>query len=299
VAALFEAGTVAEMAAMMEQGDPQGCIAPIQPEGTKPPFFCVHGAFGQAIGFYGMARYLGPDQPFYGIQSIGWEGTTPPFTKTVDMAAHYVAEMRKVQPHGPYYLGGYSYGGRVAVYLAEMLKQAGEEVALLAILDTAAVSGRRHLGLGPWLARCHPTSVAERLGLVGQYASYRLRKGFDSAYDAMRRAILFPLMEHYRVTDKTVPLFLRRPDRTNDLMRVQHRHMPAYDGDAVYFRTQSDPRSMSHPDTRDQWHRLIKGELTFIDVPGNHLEMIQEPYVKTLAQELEKALASARAKAGE
>ncbi len=68
-------------------------------------------------------------------------GAVVPFTSYDDMAAHYADEIRKVQPHRPYYLGGYSFGGRVAVYMARHLKAAGKEVALLALLDPYSMAG--------------------------------------------------------------------------------------------------------------------------------------------------------------
>jgi thioesterase domain-containing protein/acyl carrier protein len=297
VASLFEAGTVAKMAKLIEEGEPQGCIVTIQPDGLRPPFFCVHGATGQVIGFKHLARYLGDDQPFYGIQAIGWDATTPPFTRTRDMVTHYVAEMRKVQPHGPYYLGGYSFGGRIAVHMANMLKEAGEEVAFLAILDTASLVGRQYVTFRQWLERIQAPPGPGRIGLAFYYAWYRLRKGFDGAYDRVRRAVLFPIREYYRMSGKSVPMSMRRPDRLNTLIRIEHKRMPAYDGDAVYFKTEIKKGSMAHPDLKDSWSRVIKGRLDVIPVSGTHSNMIREPHVRDLAEKLDGVLA--RAQAGE
>ncbi len=105
------------------------------------------------MGFYNLAKHLSPGQPFYGIQSVGWDRSTPPFIKTADMAAHYVSEMRKIQPHGPYCLGGYYFGGRIAVYMANILEEAGEEVALLAMIASNNLAGRLYVSFGQWLDR--------------------------------------------------------------------------------------------------------------------------------------------------
>jgi thioesterase domain-containing protein/acyl carrier protein len=294
IAVLFEAGTVSEMARLIEADRPQGSVVPIQPQGSRPPFFCVHGASGQVIGFFNLAKRLGDDQPLYGIQSVGWDSTTPPFTRTQDMAAHYVAEMRKVQPHGPYYLGGYSFGGRIAVYMANQLKAAGEEVGFLAIVDSAGLIGRKYVACRDWLERIGNPQGGERRRAILRYGWFRLRKAWDAVHARGRRAVLFPIREWYRARGLKVPLAMRRPDRLNVLIRVEHQSMPPYDGDAVYFRTEPDPRSMDHADLKDCWSRIICGRLEVVPVPGTHEEIIQEPCVAALADALGQRLTGLR-----
>ncbi|MDX1485290.1 MAG: non-ribosomal peptide synthetase [Alphaproteobacteria bacterium] len=293
VAALFEAGTVAEMARLIEAEAPQGCMVALQPKGSRPPFFCVHGNGGEVIGFYNLARHLGPDQPFYGIQAVGWDGSVVPFTRTRDMAAHYVAEMRKVQPKGPYLLGGYSFGGRIAVHMAAMLRQAGEEVALLALLDSNSHVGRTWVTLDQWIARHGAPTGPARWAETLRYVWFRTRKACDAVNGQLRRALLVGLWETYRATGWTLPQGLRRPDRANRIMRMSHRRMPAYDGDAVYFKTAPAPGSPSHPDAQGTWDRVIRGRLQVVDVPGGHDDIIREPYAAVLAEKLAAALSKA------
>ena len=150
---LFEAGTVAAMAGLIEDETPSRCVVPIQPKGSRPPFFCVHDGDGHVLNFHDLARHLGEEQPFYGIQCVGLDGEEMPFTRIDDMAGHYVGEMRKIQPAGPYYIGGYSFGGRVAYVMAQQLRAAGEEVALLALLDTICLVGRRRVSWKDWLTQ--------------------------------------------------------------------------------------------------------------------------------------------------
>jgi thioesterase domain-containing protein/acyl carrier protein len=286
VAALFEAGTIAEMASLIEDEKPQGCIVPIRTTGDKKPFFCVHGASGQVIGFYGLAKHLGEDQPFYGIQSIGWDRSAPPFTRTWDMAGHYVKELRKIQPQGPYYLGGYSFGGRVAVYMANLLKEAGEEIGLLAIIDSSLGTGARFIGFRQWLMRSDAPPGSAKIGAAIKYGWFRVRKSYDELYDRFRRVGVFKVRELYRARGKKVPLFMCRPDRLNSLIRIEQRNMPSFKGDAVYFRTEIPDRSMAHPDTKDQWASIVEGALETVPMPGTHEQVIQEPVVRELAKEL-------------
>ncbi len=85
-----------------------------------------------------LARRLGADQPFYGLQARGIDGREPPRARIEDMAADYVSAIRAVQPSGPYHIGGWSFGGIVAFEVAQQLRQTGEEVAHLALIDSGA-----------------------------------------------------------------------------------------------------------------------------------------------------------------
>ncbi len=139
LSAIFQAPTVEKMASLIaNQGvDPNpGAIVAIQPEGARPPLFCVHGIGGTILNYGHVARYLPDDQPLYGLQARGIDGKQPPYTRIEDMAAEYVAQIRTVQPAGPYYLSGYSFGGLVAFEIASQLEAAGERVALLLLLDS-------------------------------------------------------------------------------------------------------------------------------------------------------------------
>jgi phthiocerol/phenolphthiocerol synthesis type-I polyketide synthase E len=141
---LFGAPTVEELTRVVteepDRSEPLSSLVAIQPAGSRPPFFCVHGGGGTVLIYRSLARSLGFDQPFYGLQSQGLDGQRPPLTRIEDMAALFVNEIRKVQRHGPYYLGGYCMGGLVAFEMAQQLKSQGEEVALVALLDTVNFS---------------------------------------------------------------------------------------------------------------------------------------------------------------
>lgn len=111
-------------------------VVPIQPSGSRPPFFCVHAAGGNVLLYRDLSRHLGADQPFYGLQFPGLRGEQPLLTRIEDIAALYVQEIRSIQRHGPYLLGGYCLGGTIALEMAQQLTRNGEEVALLALFDT-------------------------------------------------------------------------------------------------------------------------------------------------------------------
>ncbi|MEO0970104.1 MAG: amino acid adenylation domain-containing protein, partial [Cyanobacteria bacterium J06639_18] len=111
-------------------------LVPIQTKGNKEPFFCVHPAGGHVLCYFNLARYLGDDQPFYGLQAQGFNGEEEPLTRVEDMASLYVQAIQKMKPNGPYQIGGWSFGGVVAFEVAQQLQRQGHEVSLLAILDS-------------------------------------------------------------------------------------------------------------------------------------------------------------------
>jgi amino acid adenylation domain-containing protein len=103
---------------------------------ARPPLACVHPAGGDVLCFFPLARRLGPDQPCYGLQSLGLGPEEEPLRRIEEMAERYVGELRRAQPRGPYLLAGWSFGGLAAFEMAQQLRAVGEEVALLAVLDT-------------------------------------------------------------------------------------------------------------------------------------------------------------------
>ncbi|MFN8541740.1 MAG: amino acid adenylation domain-containing protein, partial [Thermomicrobiales bacterium] len=141
LATLFRAPTIADLAGFLRDGAEAtswSSLVPLQPHGALPPFFCIHPIGGNVLSFHDLAKHIGPDQPIYGLQARGLSGHEAPHTHVEEMAAHYIAEMRRLQPEGPYYVGGQCFGGMVALEVAQQLQAAGETVGLLAMFDNYA-----------------------------------------------------------------------------------------------------------------------------------------------------------------
>ena len=122
LAALLEAPTIRQLAGRIcgrKNYSLGSCLVAIQPSGTKPPLFCVHGHMGEVFYCRNLARSLGADQPVFGLRSYGLGGEPPHYT-IEDMAVHYLREIRTVQPKGPYFLSGYCFGGMVAYEMARL-----------------------------------------------------------------------------------------------------------------------------------------------------------------------------------
>ncbi|MEM9908865.1 MAG: KR domain-containing protein, partial [Cyanobacteria bacterium P01_D01_bin.44] len=140
LATLFQASTIEQLATRLSQADSDddwSSLVPIRSQGHKRPLFLVHAGFGDVVGFQTLVQYIEPDRPFYGLRPVDLDGVREPLVTIEAMAAHYVAEILKVHPEGPYLLGGQCTGGIVAYEMAQQLKRQGHEVQLLAMLDTS------------------------------------------------------------------------------------------------------------------------------------------------------------------
>ena len=121
LATLFQFPTIRQLATQLAEASWQpswSSVVPLQVDGKNPPFFCVHAVGGNVLEYYELARQVGAEQPFFGLQAVGLNGQQTPLKSIEEMAAHYIHEVRQLQPTGPYYLGGRSFGGVVAYEMA-------------------------------------------------------------------------------------------------------------------------------------------------------------------------------------
>jgi acyl-CoA synthetase (AMP-forming)/AMP-acid ligase II/thioesterase domain-containing protein/acyl carrier protein len=289
---LFEAGTVAKMAQTIEEIVPSPCLVPIQPKGNRPPFFCVHDANGEVLNYRDLAHLVGDAQPFYGIQCRGLDGEEEPFTNVDDMAGHYVREIKKIQPVGPYYIGGYSFGGRVAYVMAQQMRAAGEEIAFLGLLDVYSQAGQHRARLRDWFAHHQTRLKGLPVSRMPAYLLLRVSNFALMVYMTSRRKSYSAAWHFYKSRGKALPRFLYLPVPANDMVRASYRARP-YDGDATLFK--AERYAWTHADQHEGWHRLIKGKLTIRPISGRHYEIVKPPHVRTLAAELADALEKAQA----
>jgi amino acid adenylation domain-containing protein len=138
LATLFQAPTIAELASVLSQGQwtpPWQSLVAIQPNGAAIPIFMVPGVGGNVLVFAQLAKLLGPNQPSYGLQARGLDGKEAPFTSVPEMARHYVAQIRRLRPNGPYIVLGSCTGGLIAYEMAQLLVGQGQPVTLV-VMDT-------------------------------------------------------------------------------------------------------------------------------------------------------------------
>ncbi|MGW1686292.1 alpha/beta fold hydrolase, partial [Streptomyces albidoflavus] len=139
VRALFEAPTVGDFVQWLgsgERNDSLDVLLPLRRTGTHAPLFCVHPGGGLAWGYSRLLRHVSADIPLYALQARGMNpGDTLP-DSVAEMAEDYLSRILEVQPHGPYFLLGYSFGGLVAHLIGSLLEERGEKVELLVLVDS-------------------------------------------------------------------------------------------------------------------------------------------------------------------
>jgi len=150
LAALFENSTIEKLALTLGMDGHSilwDSLVPIKPNGSKVPLYIVHGAGLHVLLFNALAINIDNEQPIYGLQAKGLNGIDTPLDKIEDIAAHYIANIMEQNPHGPYALAGYSFGGIIAFEMARQLRAANKEVTMLAMFDTYAYQSDKY---DPW-----------------------------------------------------------------------------------------------------------------------------------------------------
>lgn len=285
---LLEAGTIAEMAARIASLAPTPCLVPLQSEGHRPALFCVHDVNGEVLNFRALAQCLGTAQPFYGIQSVGLDGNAIPLLAVEDMAKQYVAEMRAVQPDGPYHLAGYSMGGWIALEMAQQLRADGHCVALLGLIDTHAEGGPRHASVGLWVRRHLQRLAALKPSDLVSYIARRFVNGSELLYLAVRQRSFVVGVRLLGGVSARTPPWLRRTADAN-VYAIRSYQARRYDGDAVLF--QAEPDAWTPPDAYDGWQKLIGGRLEIKPITSQHSEILDVPQVDSLSAVLAACLA--------
>jgi thioesterase domain-containing protein/acyl carrier protein len=300
IASLFQAPTIEQLAATIRQAGSVPAwspLVPLQPQGWRPPFYCVHGLGGGVWGYAELAGLLGPEQPLYGLQARGLEGGEPPHTRIEDMAAAYVSEMRKVQPQGPYRLGGYSSGGVVAFEMARLLQAQGEQVGLLALFDSYAplVPGARRRrwpvligflrNLPRWLADFGRREDRDRRLLArfrGAAQAIWRRRGRDSLPAEVM--ILNAFGDAAEISDE------RRRLVEAHLRALETYRPQVYPGRVTLYRVRG-MRLFRAEDASLGWEALAGGGVEVRMISGAHYDILQPPAVAALAEELKASLA--------
>jgi aspartate racemase len=289
LATLFEAPTVEQLADLLsDEGlvPSWSALAPIQPQGSCPPLFCVHAADGQVLLYRDLARHLGPDQPLYGLQTVGMGGTEPPLPRIEEMAARYVEELRMVQPQGPYSLAGYCMGAFVALEMARQLQLSGQRVALLACIDTDA--RWRDVRSFRDSLRYHVQRLS-RLGFEQSFSYVLSRIGYRMM--RLRSTFLEIVCYLYRATGKRLPHRLLRAHVQELNHRAGVRYVPqVYRGQVTCFEGTADALA----DPLPFWQRIATGGVDVRFVPGRGTGVLQEPNVRHFSESLQSCLEKAR-----
>ncbi|HWO41832.1 MAG TPA: thioesterase domain-containing protein, partial [Candidatus Eisenbacteria bacterium] len=296
LATLFEAPTIEKLAAVLENGIPHGpapCVVAIQPQGSRPPFFCIHNPGGEVLLYRNLARHLGADQPFYGIQAQGIDGKAPVHTTVEEMAGHYIREIQKIQARGPYFLGGFCFGGQIAFEIARRLSERGEKIGLVAMFESfvrryppALQAELPPVKLFPWLQQKIAVHVRALLKMRPerrmQYFTRRLRNLKIMVHLWLLRVI----GDLCKACGVSLPSVLQLRDLTLIHYQAGRTYVPQpFAGNVVLFLSQ-ETLETSIEDPSAPWRRLTSGKLQVRHLACTHYDILREPAVEDLAQEL-------------
>ncbi len=282
IATLFQAPTIEQLAGILLQkgwAPAWSSVVAIQTGGSKPPFFCVHGVGGNVLRFYALAQHLGSDQPFYALQAQGLNADYPCHTRAEDMAAHYVKEMRSVQPEGPYFLGGYSFGGMVALEMAQQLIAQGEEPPVVVLFDTLC-------------AAAGETSFSQKLTSFSSSLLKVLRMSGTERRAYLSRVVTAPLRAiQWGLHVAKLPRKVRKV--RNACLEAARYYAPrAYPGRVVLFRSSREPLG-GLGDPYAGWSQYL-ADLQVCEVKSNHDNILLEPQVQLVAEQLRTCLNDAQ-----
>ena len=309
---VFQASTVEDLARAAsggQSGSARSTVVPVQANGSRPPLFLVHGAGGDVLwGYANLAKHMHPEQPIYGIKSRGQVGLEE-FEDVEDMARFYLEEIRTLQPHGPYFLGGYCFGGNVAYEMARQLRAQGEQAAQVLLIDSSpSNAGYEKI---PWLRPSFYYRFTRNL--VYWF------KDFVTLLEPAEQRRYF--VRKFRVAARRLARVFQRGNTSNEVdldevidinhfpeseLRFWRIHLNAlvahverpYGGSVTLLRTRGQPAWCSFAEDFC-WSKLARGGVTVKHLPGSHENIFVEPNVKSLAETIEECLTASHSSAAQ
>lgn len=273
IGSLFESPTPAALAARLGSTGPASddaldVVLRLRGGDGRPPLFAIHPAGGIAWCYAGLSVRLGPEQPVYGIQARGLTGDEPLPRTLLEEASDYLRHIRGVQERGPYRLLGWSVGGVLAHTVAVLLQEAGEEVELLALLDSFPSE--------QWRERPAPEEGDALTAVLGT-------AGFERTHEQSRADVLETLRRAGsplagigdRALSKIVDLV---PEHARMMREHHHRR---FDGDLLFF-TAAAPRAEDWL-TREAWREHVSGTIDNHDIDCTHPQLMRDRHLDDIA----------------
>jgi thioesterase domain-containing protein/acyl carrier protein len=279
LASIFHGATIHDLAELIAHGQHAANSSPLVPinrGGTGAPFFCVHPIGGNVLCYAHLARHLGADQAFYGIRALGLNGECEPIVRFEVMAARYIAEMRTIQPVGPYLLGGYSLGGVIAYEMARQLVAAGDAVAMVALLDSSGVYLHETANHTKPIMRVLRDFLGD--AIEAELEGLAPADQMDYAIEQARSNPNVPPFVHtflqvYRATERGRLLYV----------------VDAYPGRITLLQA-NEQRQEHRAFHANYWRRVSGSPVDVHDIPGTHQTVLDEPHVAGMADRLRRCI---------
>ena len=288
---VFQAQSIEEMASAMMQDSLEfgGSLVTIKTGGPRPPVFFVPGVGGSALGFGELARLLKTDQPVFCLQSLGLDGNQDPLDRIEDIGRHFVGEIRKIQPIGPYHLIGFCMGGAVAFEIAQRLIAEEQRVETLALIDTFPPDYPATKSSVP--VAFHSLAFAGR-GILKQMSTSRDIS--PKNWLVRLKRMNFMVKEMFRTKD------IYRGDRTHlyrnrvknaNLRAFSHYTPQSYKAKIILIMTLDRELREKNEDPRIYWGRLAEGGVNILRISGSTSgSLLKKPHVHGLARALTEHL---------
>jgi len=277
-------------------------VVELQPAGNRPPIFCVHGIGGEVVQLTKVAKYLPREQPLFGFHAVGRNSAEEPFSSIDKMATTYLEHLRTYQPQGPYYVAGYSFGGTVALEMAQQLVAAGETVAALIVIDTASQTYVRENFKLIYIPRFF---IHLPIWFFGDYLRSGWRKIWTRPMRLLRLATkrLWDLVKPGRKGDENIDIeaVFYAPDVPEHYRRLYAAHYRAlrgykaspYPGKVTLLRSRITGLFGSLEQDLG-WSDIAAAGVDVNYVCGSHTTMLEEPHVQALANALSRVALEAQ-----
>jgi thioesterase domain-containing protein len=272
--------------------DPGRVLVRVQAGGSYPPLFFVHGLAGVTPRFQNLVRHLGPHESIYVLKEQDMNGDQPILSRVEDMAAQYIGEIQTVQPRGPYFVVGYSFGGLICFEMAQQLHRQGHDVPLVAMIDSGQPIYRKdfaHVLFSPKVLRTYFLRLGELFTDAESRATFRSR---------IRNELwrLFFLKGRkpagHKGDSRPLPRTETMLQAANIDAAVNYKPTP-FVGRLSVFRVQ-ERTVVDKFDRYLGWGGLAEDGVDVYDVPGNHVTATEEPHVRVLGEKFRLAIQKAR-----
>jgi acyl-CoA synthetase (AMP-forming)/AMP-acid ligase II/thioesterase domain-containing protein/acyl carrier protein len=271
-------------------------IVPLQVTGSKTPLFCVHPGVGEVLVYVSLANYFVNERPFYAIRARGFSEGEKYFETVAEMVSTYVDAIRRRQPHGPYAIAGYSFGGPIAFEIAKELEAQDERVAFVGCIEETPFLAEPSLRLEGVEGPLH---IAFLLGLIDRQQLDELPgllRGCLSAEDPIDYLVQIAPRERLAELDLDLPKFRALATLSRSLVVLGQSYVPSgtVESMTVFHAQPLQGTKQEWLDNVKRWDRFTRTRNRYVEVGGEHHTVMGKQHVTgfqaVLRGEIDRAL---------